>query len=81
MPEPEKFESEYARKKMAASEPVGVTRTIPNDGNPHYEPMMPNRRTGTAPTRGRGGYSARGTVPGARGRGSGHFRGSSRNGV
>lgn len=79
LPEPEKFESEYAKKKMAASEPVGVTRTIPN------EDVMPSRRTGLQTTRGgfrggRGGmYSARGGSSAlggsmARGRGGAHFR-------
>lgn len=72
LPEPDKFESEYAKKKMEASEPVGVTRTIPN------EDVMPSRRTGPQTTRGgfrgaRGGpYSGRGSS--VRGRGGAHFR-------
>ena len=79
LPEPDKFESEYAKKKMAASEPVGVTRTIPN------EDVMPSRRTGPQTTRGgfrgaRGGpYSGRGSS--VRGRGGAHFRTANRNGV
>jgi myosin heavy subunit len=72
LPEPDKFESEYAKKKMAASEPVGVTRTIPN------EDVMPSRRSGPQTTRGgfrgaRGSsYSGRGSS--SRGRGGAHFR-------
>lgn len=71
---------------MAASEPVGVTRTIPN------EDVMLSRRTGLQTTRGgfrggrggmysaRGGSSARGGYS-ARGRGGAHFRTANRKDV